>query len=149
MLDLFSGSGSLGCEALSRGAKYVVFIENDPLALKLIKKNISLIPVSSDRFLVIKQDLRKGLSQHILQSFADNPFDLVLADPPYNLGLSQMTLGFLDDSAILSQEVLVIVEELKGVVLNSSQLTTLQIIETRIYGDSAIHLYRREQPQNL
>lgn len=148
VLDLFSGSGSLGCEALSRGAQQVVFIENDPQALKLIKKNLSLIPVSANKFRIIKQDLRRGLSKHIFTLHTHVLFDLVLADPPYNQGLSQTALDFLDGSTILAPNVLIIIEEHKGVVLNNRPLKALQAIDSRVYGDTALHRYQRRQPHN-
>ncbi len=80
VLDLFSGSGALGIEALSRGSSKAVFVEKNKSALEVTRKNIELARVS-DRAKVISDD---ALS--FLDKTADK-FDMIFLDPPYNTGL--------------------------------------------------------------
>lgn len=78
VLDAFSGSGALGIETISRGAKHVIFIDNDSKATATLKNNLSVLGVGLDRAEVIKGDIYKLFVE------APNQFDLVLADPPYD-----------------------------------------------------------------
>ena len=77
VLDAFAGSGSLGIEALSRGAKSAVFVEKDRIAAKIIQKNIETLGISNQSKVV-----RAGVSSWIDTS-AHEQFDLIFADPPY------------------------------------------------------------------
>lgn len=73
--DLFAGSGGLGLEALSRGAGHVTFVENDPAAMKAIKANLEKLGASD------RAEVRVGSALALPRAA---PFDLVLADPPYD-----------------------------------------------------------------
>ena len=141
-LDLFAGSGAIGCEALSRGASYVCFVENNKVALNIIKKNILLVPESSSKAEVISFDLRRGLPvNRFTAEESIKQFDYIFADPPYERGISEKILHTLDDSAILSDQVSVIVEERKNVYL-PVELSNLSQIDRRKYGDSVFYFYK-------
>jgi len=77
-LDIFSGTGAMGIEAISRGALYAVFIEKDSKSACLIQQNISLLKIE-DQAEVICKDVFKGLKT------LDNQFDIIYIDPPYEL----------------------------------------------------------------
>jgi len=79
VLDLFSGTGALGLEAISRGAKAVTFVDSHPLVLACARENAESLDVS-DRCTFLRLDVRTFLEQH-----HRNRFDLILADPPYGL----------------------------------------------------------------
>ena len=76
VLDLFAGVGTLGIEALSRGADSVSFVENDPRAVQTLRKNIFLI-CNSDTYRIMRMDVFRYLSG------CHEQFDIILADPPY------------------------------------------------------------------
>ncbi len=76
VLDLFAGSGSLGLEALSRGAEHVTFVDNSQASLRVLRRNIGRIKVE-EPFSVIKKDVLKFLQKN------KQPFDLIFADPPF------------------------------------------------------------------
>lgn len=80
VLDLYSGSGALGLEALSRGAKRAIFVDKDREATEVIKENIRFLGVS-DRAKVYKMGASQALE---LQEIAENRYDLILIDPPYD-----------------------------------------------------------------
>lgn len=141
VLDLFAGTGSFGCEALSRGAKSVVFIENNRGALELIAKNVSLIPGGIARAQIIRYDLRNERNLQHLALNSESAFDLVFADPPYQKGLSEKILHHIDNSTVLSKTVLVIIEEKKNIDL-LDELANLTKVETRTYGDSLFSFFR-------
>ena len=75
VLDCFAGSGALGCEALSRGAKSVVFVEKSPKAAKVIRRNLDSLGIDDSE--VIQGDI-----SNVMESLGS--FDVILADPPYD-----------------------------------------------------------------
>jgi 16S rRNA (guanine966-N2)-methyltransferase len=83
VLDLFAGSGALGLEALSRGAEQVVFVENAPAALKVLRANIDALG-AQHRAQVVRADALRFVA-----GLAPGAFDLALADPPYGRGLAE------------------------------------------------------------
>jgi 16S rRNA (guanine(966)-N(2))-methyltransferase RsmD len=80
VLDLFAGSGALGIEALSRGAKSAVFVERDPDAVKTIERNLDKLRLTGAR--VIHGDALRAIAQ---EAIAGAKYDLVLVDPPYGM----------------------------------------------------------------
>ncbi len=143
VLDLFAGTGALGCEALSRGASHVVFIDNSRSAIELISKNIALIPSGPERATVIRYDLSNGVVPKNLLEQSHFCFDLIFADPPYQTDLSGKILHFLDNSVVLSANVLIIIEEKKNIEL-PLELKILVQEDVRKYGDTSFAFYRRK-----
>ena len=144
VLDLFAGTGALGCEALSRGASHACFIDNSKVALELIWKNISLIPAGQQRSKVIRYDLKNSIGPKNLMEDPQVCFDLIFADPPYQTDLSGKILHSLDNSVVLSQKVLVIIEEKKDIRL-PAELNKLVREDTRRYGDTVFAFYHRKK----
>jgi 16S rRNA (guanine966-N2)-methyltransferase len=83
VLDLYAGSGALGLEALSRGAASAVFVESDQRAAAVIAKNIASLGAQGAA-------LRRGPVAAVLAGGADRPVDLVLADPPYDIPVTEI-----------------------------------------------------------
>lgn len=102
MLDLFSGSGALGLEALSRGAAYCVFVEQDRAALEALESNIAKLGAGS------QSEVRRGSA--LMLGPARKPFDLILMDPPYGTGAGAVALdklarlGWIAPGALISIE---------------------------------------------
>ena len=140
VLDLYAGTGALGLEALSRSAERAVFVDNSSQAVKIINKNIELCGFS-DRTLVFKRDLSKGLS-FLLKQLPGTTFSIVFVDPPYRKGLSTGMLQQLAESDLLFPDALVIVEE-DAVIEPSAQVAELKLVEERRYGETAFWLYRQ------
>jgi len=147
VLDLFAGTGALGCEALSRGAKSVIFVDNSSRSLTLIRKNIHLVPNGAERSTVIKHDLRNSLPFSASTALSLSAVDLVFADPPYQKGFTEKILGYLDKSTVLSEKVLLIIEEEKNVALDI-YLEDLVLDMQRFYGDTCFHFFIRKNRSN-
>jgi 16S rRNA (guanine966-N2)-methyltransferase len=152
VLDLYAGTGAFGLEALSRTAQRAVFVDNNPQAVKLIEKNIDLCGFS-DRTLVLKRDLSKGL--YFLEKqlpeirfsiiFIDPPYgkrSIIFIDPPYGKRLSATMLHEIEKINLLSSDVLVVVEEDTLAEL-PSKVTELRLVDQRRYGDTGFWFYRR------
>ncbi len=104
-LDLFAGSGSIGIEALSRGADQAVFVENDKNALACIEENLTHTNLKKHA-LVCKQDVFVAL-QSLEYQYS---FDIVFMDPPYDRELERKVLEYLTVSSLITDETLIIFE---------------------------------------
>jgi 16S rRNA (guanine966-N2)-methyltransferase len=87
VLDLFSGSGALGLEALSRGAAFVIFVEANPKAAAVIQQNIKTLGVQDQAKIIIKK-----IESILPELSKEPPFDFILLDPPYNEGYEEKVL---------------------------------------------------------
>lgn len=104
-LDLFAGSGGIGIEAISRGAKNAVFVENDKTAQKYIRQNLEKTKLS-DQATVIQTDVIAYVSRFS----GGDPFDIIFADPPYRKGFEERLLTALASSKAVSDETIIIIE---------------------------------------
>lgn len=104
-LDLFSGSGQMGIEALSRGASKAIFIEKDKKALNCINNNLKKAKLVDDA-LVYAEDVFSGLNR--LNSH--EIFDIIFMDPPYNKLIEKQVLTQLKDKPFIDDDTLIIVE---------------------------------------
>ena len=106
ILDLFAGTGNLGIEALSRGAKRAIFVEKETRAIRLIEKNLSHLGMGA-RCEILPQDAIRAIG--ILKQRGES-FDLILMDPPYEKGLIQKTLAKLNPQSIYHKDSILIIE---------------------------------------
>lgn len=104
-LDLFAGSGGIGIEALSRGAREAVFIEKDKNALECIRKNL-VTTHFTENSQVVPYDVLSSL--YNLDS--KETFDIIFMDPPYDMGLEKQVLSILASSKLIGEDSLIIVE---------------------------------------
>ncbi len=104
-LDLFAGSGGIGIEALSRGAEFAVFADNDKRAAAVIEDNLEHTGFT-EKALVINKDIKATLRM----TEKLEPFDIIFMDPPYFEGLEREVLEALADSPVVSDDTLIIVE---------------------------------------
>lgn len=104
-LDLFSGSGAIGIEALSRGADYAVFVEKNPKACACIRENLSFTKLAEGGKL-----LNMDVLQALRSMEGQAAFDCVFMDPPYNNELERQVLEYLQDSSLADEDTLIIVE---------------------------------------
>lgn len=109
-LDLFSGTGAVGIEALSRGAEKVYFVDNDIKSYELTLYNIKSARLQEAAF-VLKMDAQKALAQLESQGVK---FDIIYLDPPYNKGIVQKILQQLGKYNIMQDEGTIIVETDRG-----------------------------------
>jgi 16S rRNA (guanine966-N2)-methyltransferase len=134
-LDCFAGSGSLGLEALSRGAGQCTFIELNPAASKQITLNLSTL--KADNGQVINQDALNYLSGGNTQAY-----DLVFIDPPFRKNLLADTCELLENNGQLSEDALIYIEVERE--LQTLQLPlNWQLIKEKIAGQVAYRLYQR------
>ncbi|MBU4485063.1 16S rRNA (guanine(966)-N(2))-methyltransferase RsmD [bacterium] len=137
VLDIFAGTGSIGIEALSRGAKSAVFIENSSEAVKIIKKNLDLCSFSELSSILCK---KAEVAIKIL-SKSSQSFDLIFVDPPYNKDLVNETLSQLSKSTLLNNEAIIVVEHHPNEPIDA--IDGLNLYDQRKYGQTLISFLKK------
>lgn len=139
VLDLFSGSGNLGLESLSRGAKDVVFVEKNSAALKILRQNCMSLDYL-DCSQILPYDVIHAISK---LSQNEKSFDIVFMDPPYDKGLEIPTLLALDEANLINEGGIITVEHLYENHLPQTVGSFVQY-DMRKYRGTAISFYRKE-----
>ncbi|HYG83741.1 MAG TPA: 16S rRNA (guanine(966)-N(2))-methyltransferase RsmD [Verrucomicrobiae bacterium] len=134
VLDAFAGSGSLGLEALSRGALRVVFTEKDRVAARVIEENAHALRIDDKKYDVIKTTLNNWLSSSTSQEF-----DLIFCDPPYHdLQFSTISKLF----AYLKPNGLMVLSHSGRSEIPTE--TGVVVVDNRSYGNAVLTFYRKE-----
>ncbi len=138
VLDAFAGSGALGLEALSRGARSVTFVERDRGTLAVLRRNVADLGVAGSCRIV------PGSVERVLEGcLAEGPFDLVLADPPYDEPVIEPFLRILSDRGVLAERARVVVERDHRVAPSTPGTGSLLLVRTSRYGRTCLDFYRR------
>lgn len=133
-LDLFAGTGSVGIEALSRGAESCIFVERSNDLSKVIKENIRITGFQEKGHV-----LRKDVNKKLFQDFLDKCFifDVVFADPPYEKGMIKQFFDTIDMSIIANGGILVVQHSVR------EKTKWKPYKETKI-GDTVLSLFERK-----
>ena len=138
-LDLFAGTGALGLEALSRGARSVVFVERSPVAAKQLEKNIDILVGTGSA----GADVVRGDALDYLQTSPGKPFNIVFLDPPFAGDMLDETCRLLAQGELLADEALIYLE-----LPRSQQETSLpdgwQVKKNKTAGNVRYMLFRTE-----
>lgn len=111
-MDLFSGSGSIGIEALSRGAKKAYFVENSSKAISCIERNLAFTKLR-ERGIVLKQEVCGALTG-IAERKLEKEADIIFMDPPYDKGYEKMALAVLEKMPYVTDKTIVVAETSRG-----------------------------------
>ncbi|HID29605.1 MAG TPA: 16S rRNA (guanine(966)-N(2))-methyltransferase RsmD [Desulfobacterales bacterium] len=136
VLDLFAGAGTLGIEALSRGAETAVFVDKAPQAIKVLTRNICACCLEG-RSTILRRDILHGL--RFLKSI-DRAFGLVFIDPPYDKGFVERTMQLLDRAESTSDRVSIIVEHNRHEAL-PEKVARYVLCDQRDYGKTLVSFY--------
>ena len=137
-LDLFAGSGSIGIEALSRGASEAVFVEKDRRAVALVEENLEFTKLA-DRARVVKGDVTSVLP--VLRS--KRPFDIIFMDPPFDKELEHEALRILAGTDLIAPDGLVVVEVSPKTDMSYVEELGYVITDSRHYSGSA-HIFLKK-----
>jgi 16S rRNA (guanine966-N2)-methyltransferase len=139
VLDIFAGSGSLGLEALSRGAAHATFIDSSRAATAVIRENIAALGLA-DRARIIANDLRRALPQ---LSNEGKSFGLVFVDAPFGNDLSNQVMMLLADLNLVVDDGWVVIRQFKRAPEAPSAPVGFEQYKVAIIGDHRIAYYRR------
>jgi len=144
VLDLFAGTGNLGIEALSRGAKKVIFVEKERQALGLIQRNLTQFGLE-ERSEILPRDVKRAIG--ILKQRGEC-FDLILMDPPYEKGLIRKTLLELNSQQIYHKDSILVIEHNRREPLPHI-LEGWNLIRQRRMGDTVITFLTPQEDRDL
>lgn len=139
VLDLFSGSGSIGIEFLSRGSKKCYFIDNSSNSIKIIRENLNITRFNN-KSKIYKKDVFRAIQ---FLSSEGLRFDYIFMDPPYKRGLVSSVLEFIDENDILKSGGLIIIEHENELEL-ADFIFNLDKVDKRKYGSKTISFYIRK-----
>ena len=129
MLDLFAGTGALGIEAMSRGARFALFVDDAAEARALIRENVEAFALAGVTRLFRRDATKLGDAKPV------EPFDLVFCDPPYGHGFAEKALASARAGGWLAPGALIVVEEKTGAFKSPEGF---EEIERRAYDDTEI-----------
>lgn len=133
-LDLFSGSGNLGIEAISQGAKKSYLVDLNKKAIKVIKSNLNKLGISN-KCVVLCGDFKKVLKE------IDIKFDIIFLDPPYKTNHIEEAIKLIDNNNLLNSDGLIICESdsLEKIVYSSKYT----IFKSKKYGDKYVVILKK------
>lgn len=134
VLDLFAGTGALGIEAVSRGAKFTLFVDNGSEARALLRDNVESLGLGGVTK-VYRRDASDPGPAHPVE-----PFALVFIDPPYRMKLAEKSLAALRDGGWLVPQALVVVEEAKDAGFTAPE--GYEELERRAYDETEFTFLR-------
>ncbi|WP_371423702.1 16S rRNA (guanine(966)-N(2))-methyltransferase RsmD [Tardiphaga sp.] len=134
VLDLFAGTGALGIEAVSRGAKFTLFVDNGSEARALLRNNVEALGLGGVTK-VYRRDAADLGPAHPVE-----PFSLVFLDPPYRMKLAEKSLNSLRNGGWLTQDALLVVEEAKDAAFAAPD--GFEELERRAYDDTEFTFLR-------
>ena len=140
VLDLFAGCGSVGIEALSRGAVDAVFVEEWDKAIESIRRNLNHCKLES-RAIILKSTVEFAIKKLKKQN---RKFDLIFVDPPYLKNLVNPTLLLLANSSLVTENTRIIVEHHPKEPIEPTE--GLRLTDTRKYAQTCITFLRRGSP---
>jgi 16S rRNA (guanine966-N2)-methyltransferase len=138
VLDLFSGTGNLSIEALSRGATRVVAVEMNRKSVDIIRKNLALLEIA-DEIEVHSQDVFK-----FLRGYKGPAFDIILADPPFTQSLGDDVVRSVADSLAMDHNS-TFVTEVSSREKIAASYEGLKNLDDRDYGDKRVIYWQREE----
>ena len=136
-LDLFSGSGGIGIEAISRGAQQAVFIDKDPAAFQCIKKNLEKTTLQ-DQAIVYNIDVYSGIKKLVAEG---KRFDIIFLDPPYALPDTKDILAFIGSHDLLKDDGYLILEQ--GTDQAIDKIEGLKLIKEKQYKTTTMSFFER------
>ncbi len=143
-LDLFSGSGGIGIEALSRGAKEAVFVEKNPKAMACIKENLQYTKLNKKAM-----TMTKDVMTALYQLEGEKVFDYIFMDPPYNQELEKTVLTYLAESSLVYEDTVIIVEASLETDFDYLEELGLRMIKTKEYKTNKHVFIEKEGKQEV
>ena len=122
-LDLYSGSGAMGIEALSRGAIFSVFVDINQVALNTTKDNLNSLGITNQNAMVLALEDIKAIKKLHKDKYQ---FDLVILDPPYKEGKYQDIIYLLKENELLTKHAIIVIESDKEISINESEFAKVR-----------------------
>ena len=138
VLDLFSGTGSLGIEALSRGASFSEFVEIHKTSLRIIRENLQQLGVDTEAH-ITAQDVFK-----FLKTYKGKPFDIIFIDPPFTEAIAHKCMEAVIPSRVAALNTKVIIEASRHERIDD-KYGPFHLLDRRQFGDKSASFFQREE----
>ena len=138
-VDLFSGSGGIGIEALSRGARKAYFVENNQKAIACITQNLEHTHLT-DKSVVLRQDVFSALRGGIKDTA-----DIIFLDPPYHQDYDKRVLELIQNVPFVNEDTLIVVEAFAQTSFDYAQTLGFVVEREKIYGKSKHVFIRKDE----
>lgn len=138
VLDLFSGTGNLGLEALSRGAQKVHFVEKNPKSIQILKENISKLKIDPKDYQIFPQDVLT-----YLKNYKGEAYDIILADPPFTEKMAHDVMLVADVSEAFGDQTIMSIESQRKERLDKSY-SSLECYDSREFGDKILSFFSKK-----
>jgi 16S rRNA (guanine966-N2)-methyltransferase len=135
VLDLFAGTGSLGLEALSRGAVHVCFVEKSKKSIQILQENIRLLKIAAEEVTIIQKDVLA-----FVQTFSGEPYDLIVVDPPFTEKMAHEVMVAISQSRLYGEHTRIAIEALKQERIDF-EYGILTCYDRQDYGDKTLSLF--------
>ena len=137
VLDLYAGSGAMGIEALSRGAKHCEFVDISKRAVAVIKENVNALKINNDEYRILNEKDFQALDRFKNEN---KQFDLVILDPPYEEGKYEEVVNRLYNDDLLSNNAIIVMEANRNITLENIDY---QKNKEYHYGEIMVFIYWR------
>lgn len=141
-IDLFSGSGGIGIEALSRGARHAYFVENNKRAVSCIQENLNFTRLSEDAT-ILRQDVLSALS-----GIHEKEADIIFMDPPYGQEYERQVLSVLHTMPYVTPDTLVIIEALRTVDFSYVEPLGFFVVKEKCYKTNK-HVFLKKSEKSV
>jgi 16S rRNA (guanine(966)-N(2))-methyltransferase RsmD len=136
--DMFGGTGSIGIEAISRGASLAVFVDESIQSIKVLRANLEKLGIN-EKVEVYNTDYITAVNQLFKSK---KKFDFIFIDPPYHLGIAQNALNVVDEQCILESNGMIIVEHNEEDTMPKN-VGSLMMQRQRKYGSTILTFYKQ------
>ncbi len=138
VLDLFSGTGNLGIEALSRGAEHVTFVDDNKKSIQLLRENLNLLKIPSTEYRVVHHDAFKFIKQN------EQTFDVIFVDPPFPRKWADKALSTIaqNPQTFHASTLIAIEATIKEQALD--HYPPFKLLDRRLFGDKNLLLYAQD-----
>jgi 16S rRNA (guanine966-N2)-methyltransferase len=139
VLDLFSGTGNLGLEAISRGAEKVVFVDENPKSIEILKKNIEKLKVERGCYEIVTLDVFRYLKKP-----NDRTFGFIFIDPPFTQKIAHDAMEALSKTSIFDANTFISIESQKKERMEV-EYGSLTRFDFRDYGDKVLSFFKKKE----
>jgi 16S rRNA (guanine966-N2)-methyltransferase len=134
--DCFAGTGSLGIEAISRGARFVYFVEQNKQSIQILKKNLAKLKIPTSQYKILNQDVLQ-----FFQKFDLSGISLYLIDPPFTKQMANTTMSMLSSNSTLKSGSTIAIESLAQETI-LDQYGSIQLIKRKEFNDKLLSIFQ-------
>lgn len=142
VVDLFSGTGNLGLESLSRGAREVIFVEKHPKSLDILRQNLNKLKVPVTDYRIVNMDVLA-----YLKNYQGEPFDIIFADPPFTEKMAHAVMEHASKSTAFGPETLMAIESERRERMEDLY-GDLERYDHREFGDKVLSFFLKKQDKD-